>query len=85
MSVHSRDVLDECTFQIELPFRERIGQNQGTKATGSRMAQRLGLLFPRYESTTASAMGNKATTLTNGTEAGIEGSMADKFRGTKAV
>jgi hypothetical protein len=85
MSVHSRDVLDECTFQIELPFRERIGQNQGTKATDSRMAQRLELLFPRYESTTASAMGNKATTLTNGTEAGIEGSMADKFRGTKAV
>jgi hypothetical protein len=85
MSVHSRDVLDECTFQIELPFRERIGQNQGTKAKDSRMARTLGLLFPRYKSTTAIAMGNKATTLSSGTEAGIEGTMADKFRGTKAV
>jgi hypothetical protein len=41
-------------------------------------------------STTALTMGNKATTLSNGTEAGNEGIdkfelVADKFRGTKAV
>ena len=70
---------------IELPFRERFCQYQGTKAKDSRMARRLELLFPRYESTTALTTGNKATTLSNGTEAGIEGTMADKFRGTKAV
>ena len=62
---------------IELPFREHSGLNQGTKAKDSRMARRLGPLVPRYESTTALTMGNKATTLWNGTEAGIEG--IDKF------
>ena len=62
---------------IELPFREHNGLNNGTRAESSRMAQRLELLFPRYESTTALTMGNKATALWNGTEAGIEG--IDKF------
>ena len=75
---------------IELPFREHNGLNNGTRAESSRMAQRLELLFPRYESTTALTMGNKATALPNGTEAGNEGIdkfelAADKFRGTKAV
>ena len=75
---------------IEMPFREHSGLNQGTKAKDSRMARRLGPLVPRYESTTALTMGNKATTLLNGTEAGNEGIdkfelVADKFRGTKAV
>jgi hypothetical protein len=74
----------------EMPFREHSGLNQGTKATDSRIARRLGLLVPRYESTTDLTMGNKATTLLNGTAAGNEGIdkfelVADKFRGTKAV